>query len=210
MVVRYEGAPAATTSGATHSSFTGNGTIGEAGVTYQVYRYLTPGTGYTFDLTGVNMAERLQAEIASDISGSGDFRYAGPAGTVILSGNNTYTGSTTIDAGTLVVNGSLSGTSEVTVKSGAILSGNGSIGGDVTFESGSTLLTSGTLNIAGTVTIESGVTLDFTSSSSLLLTYDAIDGEFDPELNIPQGWQVEYGANELRLIPPGATVFRFR
>ena len=65
------------------------------------------------------------------------------------------------------------------------------------------------VDIAGTVTIASGATLDFTGSSSLLLTYDAIDGEFDTELNIPQGLNVEYGANELRLIPTGGSVFRF-
>ena len=38
--------------------------------------------------------------VAGDISGSGAVRQAG-SGTTILTGNNTFTGSTTIDAGTL-------------------------------------------------------------------------------------------------------------
>ena len=44
------------------------------------------------------------------------------AGTLTLSGNNPYTGTTTVTAGTLLVNGSQS-TSAVTVASGAILGG---------------------------------------------------------------------------------------
>jgi autotransporter-associated beta strand protein len=41
------------------------------------------------------------------------------AGTVVLSGANTYTGSTTVSAGTLSVTGSLADTTAVTVASGA-------------------------------------------------------------------------------------------
>jgi len=48
--------------------------------------------------------------------------------TVTLSGNNTYTGDTVVNAGELKVNGSIA-SSEVTVNSGAILSGSGTVGG---------------------------------------------------------------------------------
>ncbi|NDY59100.1 hypothetical protein G3N56_20390, partial [Desulfovibrio sulfodismutans] len=55
---------------------------------------------------------------AGVISGAGDFRKSGAA-TLTLSGNNTYTGDTTITAGTLRVTGSLASQS-VAVSSGAL------------------------------------------------------------------------------------------
>ncbi|MCX8495788.1 MAG: PEP-CTERM sorting domain-containing protein, partial [Akkermansiaceae bacterium] len=48
---------------------------------------------------------------------------------------NTYTGATTVSAGTLAVNGSLANTS-TTVGSGGTLQGSGSMGGSVTVQSG--------------------------------------------------------------------------
>lgn len=55
-------------------------------------------------------------------------------GTLELSGANTYTGATTVSAGTLLVSGSL-GATAITV-SGGTLGGNGSIGGAVTVDGG--------------------------------------------------------------------------
>jgi|GEM_PF-2828283 len=59
-------------------------------------------------------------------------------GTLVLNGINTYTGETTIDAGTLLVNDSLSISSEVTVNRGGRLGGLGSVG-DVAFRAGAAL-----------------------------------------------------------------------
>jgi autotransporter-associated beta strand protein len=60
------------------------------------------------------------------ISGSGGMAKQG-ADTLTLSANNTYTGATTVEAGKLVVNGSIS-SSAVTVQSGAVLGGSGTVG----------------------------------------------------------------------------------
>ncbi|HEY3898205.1 MAG TPA: autotransporter-associated beta strand repeat-containing protein [Chthoniobacter sp.] len=75
------------------------------------------------------------------------------AGTTILSGSDSYTGATTINAGKLFVTGTLSSNAAaVTVKSGGTLGGTGSITGTVTVDSGGTLTPGGTTT-QGTFTI---------------------------------------------------------
>ncbi|MEY3896365.1 MAG: hypothetical protein RLZZ214_1885 [Verrucomicrobiota bacterium] len=77
------------------------------------------------------------------------------SGDQTLSGlNNSYTGTTTISGGNLVVNGALAAGSAVTVKTGGALTGTGTVNGPVTLQSGGTLTGTGTIN--GTVTIQSG------------------------------------------------------
>lgn len=72
-----------------------------------------------------------------DASGGSFLTKQGP-GTMELTATNTYTGTTTVSAGTLLVNGSTS-TGAVNVSSGATLAGDGTIGGTVTIASGGTL-----------------------------------------------------------------------
>ena len=71
------------------------------------------------------------------VSGSGAVVKQG-AGALYLRGNNTYSGATTIAAGTLVINGSLANTA-VTIGLGGTLDGSGWIGGLVTVQSGGVL-----------------------------------------------------------------------
>jgi autotransporter-associated beta strand protein len=90
------------------------------------------------------------------ISGTGSFQQNG-TGTTILTGSNTYTGVTTINAGTLTVNGSIAN-SAVTVGSGAMLTGTGTVGA-TTINSGGTFApgnSPGTMTVAGNLAFQSG------------------------------------------------------
>ena len=100
--------------------------------------------------------------VSAVISGSGSLALSG-AGTVTLTASNTYSGATTISAGTLLLNGT-NGTSAITVNSGGTLSGKGKIGGAVTINSGGILSpgsTVGTLTIASNLTANAGTILNF-------------------------------------------------
>ena len=96
------------------------------------------------------------------ISGTGIVRQNG-TGTLVLTAINTYSGNTNVNAGTLLVNGSVGGGS-VNVAFGATLGGTGTIGGPVTIQNGGVLspgtLLPGTLTM-GTLTLNSGSVLNF-------------------------------------------------
>jgi fibronectin-binding autotransporter adhesin len=83
------------------------------------------------------------------------------AGTMLLTTNNTYTGTTTISNGTLQVNGKID-SSDATVMTNAVLCGTGTLGSNVTVNAGG-ILAAGTTNantavistaIAGTLTLQ--------------------------------------------------------
>ncbi|HPM81104.1 MAG TPA: autotransporter-associated beta strand repeat-containing protein, partial [Candidatus Anammoximicrobium sp.] len=70
--------------------------------------------------------------ISGTISGSGATLAKAGSGTLTLSGPSTYTGTTTVSEGTLLVNGNNgAATGAVSVAAGAVLGGNGTIGGAV-------------------------------------------------------------------------------
>ena len=77
--------------------------------------------------------------VGNAISGSGSVLQIG-SGTTTLTGANSYTGTTVVNAGTLYINVNQSSASgSVTVASGAKLGGTGTVGGAVTVQSGGQL-----------------------------------------------------------------------
>ena len=82
------------------------------------------------------------------------------AGTWTLAATNTYSGTTTVNAGALLVNGNIAGPGALTVKSGGTFGGAGRILSPVTVQSGGTLAPgtggAGALAISNTLTLDSG------------------------------------------------------
>lgn len=132
------------------------GSIAGAGAFYLGARTLTVGgNGLSTEVSGV-ISECGASGTDCLTPGVGGSLVKVGAGTLTLSGINTYTGSTTVNAGTLDVAGSL--ISAVTVNSGGTLSGIGTIGG-LTLNSGGVLSPGnsiGTLNVAGDATFNAG------------------------------------------------------
>ena len=85
------------------------------------------------------------------------------SGTLSLTGSNTYTGPTSINQGSLVVNGSL--VSPVTVNSGGLLGGTGTLSSVTVGPSGSIAPGNplGTLTLSGGLVLESGAVMDYES-----------------------------------------------
>ena len=90
-----------------------------------------------YTTTTFNVAAGGTASVSSAIARGGGLTKTG-AGVLILSGANTFTGTTTISGGTLLVNGSI-GAGAVTVQTNGTLGGTGSIAVAATVQSGGAL-----------------------------------------------------------------------
>lgn len=145
----------------------GTGTIGGAsggnGSAFGSGLFLQGNGTLTFS-TSVGQTQTISDAIADQTGLGGTGGNAGSwaltktgAGTLVLSGANTYSGQTTVNGGTLEVDGSLT---DPIVNSGGTLAGTGSVG-DTTVNSGGTLAPGpvggvGTLTINGFLTFNSG------------------------------------------------------
>ncbi|MGE9009654.1 autotransporter domain-containing protein [Leptospira interrogans] len=122
------------------------------------------GGGNTLVVGGNNLSTEVTGVIADDCGcfpGPGSLEKVG-TGNLILSGINTYTGSTTVNGGILTINGSIVSSSGVTVNAGGTLGGNGTVS--------STTVNGGTLapgNSVGLLTVQGS--LAFTAAASYLI-----------------------------------------
>ncbi|TPK44216.1 autotransporter outer membrane beta-barrel domain-containing protein [Mesorhizobium sp. B2-5-4] len=118
----------------------------------------------TLTLTGSNTGANALSSVLGDTGGPTTLVKSG-LGTWVLTGSNSYTGSTLVTAGTLLVDGDQSGaTGTTTVGSNATLGGTGTVGGNVTIANGGTLSPGEAGNAPGTLTINGGLTLNNTSA----------------------------------------------
>lgn len=121
------------------------------------------------------------------ISGAGTLTKNGTS-VLTLTATNIYTGSTTVNAGALLVNGAI-GTGTVTVAANATLGGTGTVNGAVTVMSGGILapgattgVSIGTLSIVGTLTLGTGriYSVDLNGTTP---TFDQLNLTGSPNLN---------------------------
>ncbi|MEI6644986.1 MAG: autotransporter-associated beta strand repeat-containing protein [bacterium] len=149
------------------------------------------------------------------------------AGTLALSGTNTYTGATGVSNGTLCVNGAL-GNTAVTVASNAVLSaglkdgvGQASLGGTLTFQNNSLLAvdvaagTADKISVSGNVTVGSTVQLvlsgDQTRGMSQIVvesTTGSLTGDFVLVNGAKGVTLTKAGAAVWLNIPPKGTLIR--
>lgn len=126
-----------------------------------------PSTGGTVTPAGQIDVDAGAAKVVSDNLGGSIDLIKGGAGTLTLTGSNSYTGSTKVQAGSLYVDGDQSAAKgDTSVASGATLGGKGIVGGNVTVADGARLAPGsnaavGTLRINGNLALSSGSTLAY-------------------------------------------------
>lgn len=131
------------------------------------------GSVITLGANTLTFGDATNRSFAGSIGGTGGIVKQG-AGMQVLSGSSSYSGTTTVSAGALRVDGALTGAGAVTVGAGATLSGTGSIAGAVTVN--------GTLSAGhspGTLSV-GALTLNGGSTSLFELNTPGVVGGSDP------------------------------
>lgn len=135
----------------------------------------------TLTLGGTNTDNNeIQGIIQDNVAGTGKISLTKKdVGTWTLSGASTYTGSTYVNQGTLLVNnttGSGTGTGTVIVQNTATLGGSGTVGGAVTVNSGASIQ----LGMSGnTLTLASATAPSYSSGAILKVVTGATPGTLD-------------------------------
>jgi autotransporter-associated beta strand protein len=143
--------------------------LGVHNVTFNSAGYTIAGN--TLTLANSTITANADATISSSLAGSGLIKAGN--NTLTLSGTNSYTGATNVNAGKLVIDGNNSAaTGAVTVASGATLGGTGTVGGATTIQSGGHLAVG---NSPGTQTFNSSLTFDSGSIFDWELNADTAD-----------------------------------
>ena len=130
--------------------------------------------------TILNYYSSAAQTLSGVISGAGSLAVSA-AGSLTLTGPNTYGGTTAVTTGKLLVDGTNSGAGAASVSSGATLGGIGTIGGNVTYSSGALAqFTEGSpLTISGSLTLNDNVVhlvlpSDLGAATYTLATYNPI------------------------------------
>ena len=133
-------------------------------------------------------SNNISNSISNGITEVGSLTLKG-TGTLVLAGDDTYTGDTNVQGGTLAVTGSLAGS--VSVWPGATFAGNGVVGGSLDLQSGSTYQAAigsngaNLIRVGGTATV-TGAAVDLASvdfspvlgSPYTILTANSVTGAF--------------------------------
>ena len=144
--------------------------------------------------------------VGGPIVGSGQSITKKGSGTLVFNGVNTYTGPTTNSAGTLLVNGNSSATTNIwVVASGATLGGAGTVGGPVTSLSGG-IIAPGSSTKPGILTLTNSMTFSSGSYLSILLSNAATAGNTYDQLVI-KGTNTVSGNCFISLSAVTATVY---
>jgi len=127
--------------------------------------------GWVFGGAG-NLA--LSGVISNTVGGGTGTLTKNGTGTLALSGTNTYSGTTTVNAGTLLVNnlsGSGTGSGDAVVGIAGKLGGTGSFSGSVTVNTGGTLAPGASIQTlgSGTVSLNTGSTFAYEVDSGVAL-----------------------------------------
>ena len=186
----FSNALAGTGTGTSNLSLSSGGTLKlSTNIASLIIEGSTPFNVTTDTGGGIIDTNNFSTAINVGISGAGGLTKAG-AGTLTLTGGNSYNGNTTVSAGTLYLTGSLSN-SAATVEDNATIGGNGTLGKGLTLAAGGSLdLTGATLgsNSAGILSLTGGsLTLGNLTFQDLVGwnwadaeagTYELMDGEF--------------------------------
>jgi autotransporter-associated beta strand protein len=160
----------------------GDGRITAGSIAGSGFYYI--GDGNTLIVGSNNLSTNVSGVIADfnpcgcGPAGPGSLEKVG-TGTMILSGTNTYSGTTTVNGGVLEVDGSIASSSLTTVNANAALTGIGSVG-NTTIASGGIFLpgngTPGTfMTVAGNLAFQSGA-LYLVQLNSLTSTFASVTG----------------------------------
>jgi fibronectin-binding autotransporter adhesin len=119
---------------ASQAGSSGTLNIGRLGTNDTAGTINTPTIAFGAGTGVINFNQSNSTTVSAAISGNGVVNQFG-TGTTTLSGSNSYTGATTVSAGTLLVGGQI-GLSDVSVLSGAAIGGSGTLAGSLSMAAG--------------------------------------------------------------------------
>jgi autotransporter-associated beta strand protein len=179
------------------NSFAGPINLGANGTVQSVAGALTLSGNVALNGSGLTVTGAGNTNLSGVVSGSGTNGLTKTGtGILTMSSNNTYTGTTSVGAGVLHVNGSLSSSSAVTVASGATLGGNHGTVGQVTVNGnltpgGPAQLTTGQLNFGatGSYNVALDGTVPGTGYDQVIVTSSSgVNLSSSPALNVTLGY----------------------